>query len=491
MADEQKISSMVVPDNVMPSYNKRAEVAVLGSALIENKAFLDIADLLTADDFYDPKHKIIFSFMIDLWHKNIPIDIVTLSNALYEKKKIENVGGNAYLTEITESIPSAANITHYANIVHKKSVLRQLSDASYSISQLSNKEDVDTELLLDEAEKIIFKIAEKGTIKNFSKVDDKSLEDAFNRIEKLSKDNNAIRGVPTGFTELDQILSGLQKSDLVILAARPSLGKSSLGLDIAINASLKNKYSVGIFSLEMGKDQITDRMIASQAKVDLWKIRTGRRLQDEDFAKIRNAIEMISGSSIYVDDNLTAGIMQMRAMARRLQADQGLDLLIIDYLQLIQPRKDMDNVVAQVSEISRGLKSLARELDIPILAMSQLSRAVEQRGGLPKLSDLRDSGSIEQDADVVLFISRDNNNTDNPMSGVEAKILVAKHRNGPTGSVNLIFNKQYASFSNVDIYHKEPGDISSATKEVYGYEQQPTNESSPKQDDFDINNIPY
>lgn len=486
MAEENKISAMVVPDNIVPSYNKRAETAVLGSALIENKAFLDIADLLTEDDFYDPRHKIIFSFMVDLWNKNSPIDIVTLSNALNEKNKIDEIGGNAYLTEITESIPSAANIAHYANIVHKKSVLRQLSGASYSIGQLSNKEDEDIELLLDEAEKTIFRIAEKGTIKKFSQVDNTSLEDAFTRIEKLSKDKSAIRGVPTGFVKLDEILSGLQKSDLIILAARPSLGKSSLGLDIAINASLKNKNSVGIFSLEMGKDQIIDRMIAAKSKVDLWRLRTGRT-RDEDYSKIRNAMDTISGCSIYIDDNLTAGIMQMRAMARRLQADKGLDLLIIDYLQLIQPRKDMDNVVAQISEISRGLKSLARELDIPVLAMSQLSRAVEQRGGAPKLSDLRDSGSIEQDADVVMFISRDAGNTDDPSAGTEAKIIVAKHRNGPTGSVDLIFNKQYASFSSIDIYHQEPPDLSQQRE----YEQQPINEPPKKQDDFDIDNIPY
>ena len=504
MEDEQQLSTIVVPDTIMPPNNKKAEVAVLGSALLENKAFLDVADLLEADDFYDPRHKTIFSFMVDLWHNNSPIDIVTLSNKLYEKNKIEEVGGSAYLTEITESIPSAANILHYANIVHKKSILRQLGQASYSIGQLSRQEDRDTDLLLDDAEKTIFKIAEQGTIKNFATIDDQSLEDAFNRIEKLSKDRNAIRGIPTGFSELDQILSGFQKSDLIILAARPSLGKSSLAIDIARNASLNSKASVAIFSLEMGKDQITDRLIAAQSKVDLWKIRTGRRLQDQDFSKIRDAMGVISGAPIYVDDNLTAGIMQMRAMARRLQADKGLDLLIIDYLQLIQPRKDSDNIVAQVSEVSRGLKSLARELNIPVLALSQLSRAVEQRGGKPKLSDLRDSGSIEQDADVVLFISRDTSNQEDPMAGMEAQIIVAKHRNGPIGNVNLLFNKQYASFSSVDIYHQEPGDIQQQNKQqnTYNYEQSPMNEPSQQdiqqadtpsqeQDDFDMDNIPY
>ncbi|MYE38198.1 MAG: replicative DNA helicase [Candidatus Spechtbacteria bacterium SB0662_bin_43] len=456
MPPEQTQADQIVSSAIIPPHNKKAEIAVLGSSLIDRKAFLNIADLLTQDDFYDPRHQVMYSFMVALWEKNSPIDIVTLSNILKESNKIEDVGGYAYLTEITANTPSPAHIIHYARIVHKASVMRQLIDAAHAIQQLGYREDQDSDILLDEAEQRIFKIAERGTIKQFSQMDSQSLEDAFHRIEKLSKDSRALRGIPTNFLALDQMLSGLQESDLILLGGRPSLGKSSLALDIARTVAIQQKMPVGIFSLEMGKDQITDRMIAAQAHVDLWKIRTGRKLRDEDFGHIQEAMNALSDAPIFIDDNLTAGTMQMRAMARRLQADKGLALLIIDYLQLIQPRKDRNNPVAEISEISRALKALARELNIPVLALSQLSRAVESRGGKPRLSDLRDSGSLEQDADVVLFIHRDMSQTDDPMAGTGAEIMIAKHRNGPTGKVNLIFNKQYASFSDAETYRQEP-----------------------------------
>lgn len=442
----------------VPPQDLKAEQSVLGGILIDKEAFFRVADALKQDDFYSPQHRIIFSTMVELAEKNNPIDILTVSGRLKEKKKLEDVGGHAYLTKLVSSIPTASNITYYADMVRRKAILRRLIEASYHIAQLGYQEDSDVDALIDEAEQRIFKIAE-NTSQNFYRMDKSSLEEAFERIDHLSKNRGEVRGVHTGFADLDHMLSGFQKSDLIILAARPSLGKSSLALDMARNVATKHKVPVGIFSLEMSQDQIIDRMLASTAHVDLWKIRTGKNLEDNDFIRIQDALNELSEAPVFIDDGLTSSVLQMRAMARRLQAEHGLGLLIIDYLQLIQPRRDSDSVVQQVSEISRALKSLARELNIPVLALSQLSRAVEQRGGRPRLSDLRDSGSIEQDADVVMFIHRETNNPDDPEAGNIAELIVAKHRNGPTGKVDLAFNRSYASFSDPERYREAPPDL--------------------------------
>lgn len=437
---------------------------MLGSVLIDKEAFFRVADALKSDDFYSPQHRLIFTVMLQLAEKNRPIDILTVSGALKETKKLEDVGGHAYLTKLVNSVPTASNVTYYADMVRRKSILRRLIESSYHIAQLGYQEDQDVNVLLDQAEQHVFSIAENSS-QNFYRLDKSALEEAFERIDHLSKNKGEVRGVPTGFADLDHMLSGFQKSDLVILAARPSLGKSSLALDIARNVASQHKVPVGIFSLEMSQDQIIDRMISSTAHVDLWKIRTGKRLEDNDFMRIQDALNTLSEAPIFIDDGLTSSVLQMRAMARRLQAEHGLGLLIVDYLQLIQPRRDSDSVVSQVSEISRSLKALARELNIPVLALSQLSRAVEQRGGRPRLSDLRDSGSIEQDADVVMFIHRETQNHEDPEAGNIAELIVAKHRNGPTGKVDLVFNRAWASFADPEKYREVPAEFASANND--------------------------
>ena len=441
----------------MPPQNLEAEQSVLGAILIDKDAFYKVADLLTPNDFYMDNHKKIYEVMIGLAEKNKPLDILSVGSRLKEKGYISDIGGQGSLTALVNSVPSAAHISHYADIVHKKSILRRLIESSYHIAQLGFSEDEDVDVLLDEAEQKVFQIAHHANTQTFGHLKT-SLGEAFERIDKLHKGEGQLRGVPTGFTELDSILSGLQKTDLVILAARPSLGKSSIALDIARHAASEHKIPVGIFSLEMSHDQVVDRFIAAESGVDLWKLRTGNlstKGEYNDFEKIQHALGVLSEAPIYIDDGLTSSVLQMRSMARRLQADKGLGLLIIDYLQLINPRGNTDNIVQQITEISRSLKALARELNVPILAVSQLSRAVEQRHPpIPKLSDLRESGALEQDADVVMFIYRDLQN-DDPQKQNIAEIHIAKHRNGPIGRINLFFDRKSATFRNIEKHRSE------------------------------------
>jgi len=439
----------------LPPQDTEAEQSVLGSILINKESFFKIADFLNSGDFYLPAHKKIFDAILDLSDKGQPLDILSVSSRLKEKGELEGMGGQAFLTKLVNSVPSAAHIDHYAGIVHKKSVLRKLIESSYTLAELGYRESEDIEILLDEAEKNVFQISQRANSQNFSSLKS-SLEEAFERIDRLHKDHAALRGLPTGFTDLDNMLAGFQKSDLVILAARPSFGKSSMALDIARHAAVKHKIPVGIFSLEMSHDQIVDRFLAAEAGVDLWRLRTGKLSSSgeyNDFEKIQNALGTLSEAPIYIDDGLTSTVLQMRAMARRLQAERGLGLLVVDYLQLIQPRVANDNLVQQITEVSRSLKALARELNIPVLALSQLSRAAAQSNERPKLHHLRDSGSIEQDADVVLFIHREIGNTNDPGKENLSEIHIAKHRNGPTGKVDLYFDKGSASFKNLDKKH--------------------------------------
>ncbi|MEX2145224.1 MAG: replicative DNA helicase [Candidatus Spechtbacterales bacterium] len=436
----------------LPPQDTEAEQAVLGSILINKESFFKVADFLNSEDFYLPVHKKIFNTLIELSEKGQPLDLLSVSSKLKERGQLEEVGGQGLLTKLVNSVPSAAHINHYAGIVYKKSVLRKLIESSYKIAELGYRESEDTDILLDEAEKVVFQISQRANSQNFSSLKS-SLEEAFERIERLHGDPGALRGLATGFSDLDNKLAGLQKSDLIILAARPSLGKSALALDIARHAAIKSKVPVGIFSLEMSHDQIVDRFLAAEAGVDLWRLRMGKLSsagEHNDFEKIQKALGSLSEAPIYMDDGLTSSVLQMRAMARRLQAEKGLGLLIIDYLQLIQPRGSNDNMVQQITEISRSLKALARELNIPVLALSQLSRAAAQSGEKPKLHHLRDSGSIEQDADVVLFIHRDIFDTDDPAKSSLSEIHIAKHRNGPTGKVDLYFDRGSTSFKNLD-----------------------------------------
>lgn len=434
----------------LPPQNIEAEQSVLGSILIDKEALFRVVDVLGAHDFYVENNRKLYEIMTELSEKGRPLDILSVSARLKEKKLLETVGGHTYLTKLINSVPSASHITHYANIVHKKAILRKLIEASHTIAQLGYNEEEDVDILLDEAEKNIFHISQKANTQHFASLK-APLEEAFERIDRLHKNTGEMRGLPTGFKDLDNVLSGLQKSDLIILAARPTLGKSAFAMDVARFAATHHKASIGVFSLEMSQDQIIDRLLAAEARVDLWRLRTGKLSsagEYNDFTKIQTALGTLSEAHIYIDDGLTSSVLQMRAMARRLQAEYGLDLVIVDYLQLIQPRTVSDSMVQQITEVSRSLKALARELNVPVLALSQLSRAVEQRGGPPRLSDLRDSGSIEQDADVVLFIHKPKNEN-NPEQENITEIHIAKHRNGPTGKIQLYFDRNSASFRNL------------------------------------------
>jgi replicative DNA helicase len=440
----------------LPPQNIEAEQSVLGSLMIDKNSIINVADILTPEDFYKPAHEKIYEAILGLHEKREPIDLFTVSNKLKESGLFKDIGGNAYLTEMIESVPSAAHVSHYAKIVKEKKVLRDLINASGVISEKAFNSNEDLEDMLDEIEKKIFSISQRSVSQKFSNIKE-GLVNAYERIEKLHSGEGGLRGVPTGFTDIDNILSGLQNSDLIVLGARPSLGKTALSLDIARHAAVNEKKSVGIFSLEMSKEQVVDRFISSQARVPLWNLRTGKLEKQEDsFSNIQKALDELDGVSIFIDDTPSPNILQMRSMARRLQAEFGLDLLIVDYLQLIQPRRSADNMVQQVTEISRGLKGLARELNIPVLALSQLSRGVEQRENKkPRLSDLRESGSIEQDADVVMFIHRKDYNKSNPIASEidSAEIIIAKHRNGPIGSVKLKFDSERVGFVSIDKYH--------------------------------------
>ncbi|MFT5179471.1 MAG: replicative DNA helicase [Candidatus Paceibacteria bacterium] len=435
----------------IPPQSMESEKALLGSIMLRPDSIHEINDTIHEDSFYADKHRVIFQTMMELFNKSTPIDLLSLSHRLREKKEIDKIGGSSYLSELVESVPSAANIKHYGEIVQKKSIMRNLINASEDISKISYDESQELDYLLDHAEKKIFQATDVSTTHQFVSIKD-SLPEAWERLDKLQKSTGELRGVPTGFKGLDKKLSGLQNSDLIILAARPSMGKTTLALDIARRTAIENNIPVGIFSLEMSSQQLIDRMLATQAQVDQWKLRTGNLTGDSDFDRIRDALDTLSNAPIYIDDEPGSNILKMRSVARRLKREKGLGLIIVDYLQLMSPTnsRNSDNMVQQVTEISRSLKSLARELDVPVLALSQLSRAVEARGGKPRLSDLRDSGSIEQDADVVMFIHRDdkyNENSDKP--GI-AEILIEKHRNGPTGKCDLFFDDKKACFIDVE-----------------------------------------
>ena len=446
----------------LPPQNIEAERSVLGSLMLDKDAIVKVVDFLQPRDFYKETHQKIYKAMVELFERKEPIDFLSLSARLKEKGQLEEIGGNSYLTELVNSVPTASHVLNYAKIVQKKRILRDLIEASYEIGQMGFNESEDVDQILDKAEKRIFSIAQKGLSQNFIPVK-ATLEEAFERIDKLSKHQGGLRGLPTGFTDLDNILAGLQKSDLIILASRPSMGKSALAVDFARHIAINQKVPVGIFSLEMSMDQVVDRLIASLSGVDLWRLRTGRlsdQGEDNDFARIQQALGILSEAPIFIDDAASSNILQMRAMARRLQAEHGLGLIIVDYLQLMEPRNQSVSMVQQMTEISRSLKGLARELNIPVLALSQLSRAVEQRSPqIPRLSDLRETGAIEQDADVVLFIYReDRYRPDTPRKNI-ADIIIAKHRNGPIGRVELYFDEKRASFRNLEKEYQEEEEI--------------------------------
>jgi len=446
MANSQSI-------NKLPPQNIEAEKSLLGCLMLDPNAIYKVADFLQERDFYKTPHQFIYGVMLELFEKREPIDLLSVSARLSAKNKLEEIGGVSYLAELLNTVPTASHILHYAKIVQDKRILRDLISAGDEITNIAYQENEDIEILLDKAEKRIFSIAQKSLSQSFTHIKD-TLEETWQRIDELSKQKGGLRGIPTGFKSLDNLLAGLQRSDLIILAARPSLGKSALAVDIARNVACKYKIPVGIFSLEMSKDQIIDRLISAQADIDLWRIRTGRLSDqgpDNDFVRIQKAMAELAQAPLYIDDVSSSNVIQMRAMSRRLATDKGLGLLIIDYLQLMEGRGNTDNVVQQVSENSRALKSLAKELNIPVLVLSQLSRAVEHRmPPIPRLSDLRESGSIEQDSDVVMFIYREDKYKPNTERKNVAEIIIAKHRNGPVGKVELYFDETRVTFRDME-----------------------------------------
>ncbi|HUY62192.1 MAG TPA: replicative DNA helicase [Candidatus Paceibacterota bacterium] len=435
----------------IPPQSLESERALLGALLLKPDVIHDVSDIIRADSFYAEKHRLIFTAMHDLAERGEPIDLLTLSERLSGQGLIERAGGRAYLAELAAAAPAPGNYANYADLVSRKFLMRSLIDAAYGITESAYDEARDATEVLDEAEKSVYAIGNASAAHKFTAIGD-TIHETWDRIEALSKKEDGIRGVPSGFPALDNLLSGFHPSDLVILAARPSMGKTSLALDIARNAAVRHDTPVGIFSLEMSSEQLIDRMLAAEAFVNSWKLRTGQVRDEEDFSRIRDALESLSKAPIYIDDKPGNNILAMRAVARRLKRERGIGLIVVDYLQLMAPTsaKASDSLVQQVTEISRSLKSLARELQVPVLALSQLSRAVEQRGGRPRLSDLRDSGSIEQDADVVMFIHReDKRNPESDRPNI-AEVLIEKHRNGPTGKIELYFDEKRATFQPVD-----------------------------------------
>lgn len=421
---------------------------MLGSLLIDSEAIGKVADVLTPDDFYKDAHRRIYTCCLELFEKGQPIDVISLSARLKEKKQLTAVGSEVAVTHLATVVPTAGSVVHYAHIVQKYATLRRIISAAASISELGFGEEADIAQTIDEAERLLFAVSREHRSHSFTRISE-ALEEAFERVDRLHKGDQGLRGVTTGFNDLDHKLAGWQKSDLIILAARPSMGKTTLALDFARHAALSG-VPVGIFSLEMSKEQLVDRLLAAHAHVDLWRMRTGKLKTEgefDDFARLGHAMGELSEAPIYIDDAASNNVMGVRAMARRLQAEHGLGLLIIDYLQLMESNRYKDNRVQEVSDISRGLKKLAIELNVPILALSQLSRAIELRADQrPKLSDLRESGSIEQDADVVMFIHREKADDEEMRNEVyDIGLLIEKHRNGPTGEVPLRFHARYVT----------------------------------------------
>ena len=442
----------------IPPQDLESEKALLGSLLLSSDSLFEIADIISMHSFYAAKHQIIYEVIEELINKKEPVDILTVSAALRTRKEFDQVGGAQYLSELLGLVGSAANIKYYAQIVRKKELLRRLIEASNHIAEISYDETDSLESVLEEAEKRIYEITTKGSTSDRLIAFQEMIEETWSRIEKLSENPGELRGVPSGFKDLDNKLSGFQPSDLIILAARPSVGKTSLALDFARNAAVKYGIPVAIFSLEMSKEQLVDRMLSAQSQVDGWKLRTARLSLDEEFQRLQQGMHELMKAPIYVDDKAANSILNMRSTLRRLNTDKPIGLIIVDYLQLMSTAKSYDNMVNQVTEISRSLKALAKEFNAPVIALSQLSRAVESRGGKPRLSDLRDSGSIEQDADVVMFIHREDKYGENSDKKNIVEILIEKHRNGPTGMVELYFDDKKTSF--VSIEKSEFGDFS-------------------------------
>lgn len=442
-------------NQTIPPQSTDAEASLLGAILIDSDAIVKVADTVTYDDFYEEKHRRIYEAVITLYEQHSPIDVLTLSNKLQEQGFLEFVGGASYLTELTNYVPTASHVNQYADIVAQKALRRRLIKASQDIVGLGYDETINLQGLIESAESRLFEVSQKHVKQDVTSLEN-ILTDSFDRLDELHKDKGKLRGIPTGYKDLDNVLAGFQPSDLLVLAARPSMGKTALALNIAHNVALESKLPVLMFSLEMSKEQLVDRMLSMSSGVDAWALRTGK-LTDRDFEKIGHAMGTLSEAEIYIDDTPGITVSELRTKARRQAHTKKVGLIIVDYLQLMSGNSRFGsegNRVQEISEISRGLKGVARELNVPVLALSQLSRSVESRSPqIPQLADLRESGSIEQDADVVAFIYReDYYNSDTERKNI-ADILIKKHRNGPTDNVELYFDRDKQRFRSVDTKH--------------------------------------
>jgi replicative DNA helicase len=433
----------------IPPQNIEAEESILSAILIDNHALLDVLEILSAEDFYKAAHQLIYAAMMELFDRNEPVDLITLSNLLKEKKQIDKVGGASYLADLVDSVPMAVNARHYAEIVHGKACLRRLIEKASIITKRCFEDPGSVDEVVDFAESAIFEVSEDRGHQSYYPLS-KMIEYNIDALEERQGNRSLVTGVPTGFKEFDHKTSGLQKSDLIIVAARPGMGKTAFALNIARNAALGPETPVAIFSLEMSREQLSMRMLSSEARLDSTRLRSGFISQDH-WLQITEAAGTLSNAPVFIDDTPTLTAMEVRAKARRLKLDKNIGLVIIDYLQLMQGRRSAERRDLEISEISRSLKALAKELNIPVLALSQLNRMLEQRSDKrPQLSDLRESGALEQDADVVAFIYRDevyNKDENNPNRG-KAEIIIAKQRNGPIGTVPLVFLASYTRFEN-------------------------------------------
>lgn len=438
---------MATPQNLrVPPHSQEAEESVIGAMLIDRDAVIAVAEFLQAEDFYDERLKEVYQSCIELYEDRTPIDVLTVTERLKKRKILKEVGSSSFLAELANKVPTAAHVEHYGRIVKDSATKRSLMSVASRLVDVSLDEGLGADQVLDKAESEIFSLSQKSLSKAFTSVRD-TLAESFDRLDELHKSGGGIRGVPTGFKDLDDALAGMQQSNLLILAARPGVGKTTLAMNIAQYVAVELKRPVGFFSLEMSREELVDRLLVAQADIDAWKLKTGK-LSADDFAKLSDAMGVLAEAPLFIDDTPALSVLEMRTKARRLQVESGLDLLVVDYLQLARSR-NLENRVQEVSEISQGMKNLARELKIPVLVLSQLSRAVETRGGKkPQLADLRESGSIEQDADVVMFLWReDDENPENIM------LDISKHRNGPLRSVPLHFKGDRIRFYSRDTKH--------------------------------------
>ena len=444
MAQKQSLTKV-------PPHDTMAEKAVLGGMLIDNSAITDVARILQPKHFYLEEHRLIFAAVLALFDKNQPVDVVTVASQLKADGSSKKVGGTPYLSELIDTVPTSAYVKHYADIVKDTYIKRTLISVASNLVEKSFDDKGNVQELLDSAEAEIFSLSQAFLHRDFIALRD-ILATSFDRLEKLVKSGKDIRGIPSGFKSLDKKLAGMQESNLLILAARPGVGKTAFALNIALQAGLRDKVPIGFFSLEMSKEELVDRLLVGQADVDAWRLKTGK-LSDDDYSRLTEAMGELSEAPIYIDDTPGASILEMRTKARKMKIEKDLKLIIVDYMQLAVPGKRFDSRVQEVGYISQNLKNLARELQIPVLALSQLSRAIEHRtGSKPQLADLRESGSIEQDADVVMFLYAEDDGGEDLVDAAKrmVKLFVAKHRNGPTGEIDLMFRGDRVRFYDVD-----------------------------------------